>query len=66
MSAHRSTPVNRNELGTRVEAVLPRGTTSFAVPEGFLMPGTEYELAIGTVDEAGNISFVETPFTTRK
>ncbi len=58
--------IEHDELGTRVEAVLPRGTTSFAVPEGFLMPGTEYELAIGTVDEAGNISFVETSFTTRK
>ena len=33
---------------------------------GFLAAGTEYELAIGTVSEAGNISFIETSFTTAK
>lgn len=58
--------IEQDELGTNIVAVLPRGTTSFAVPEGFLMPGTEYEVAIGTVDEGGNISFVETSFTTAK
>lgn len=56
--------IEQDDLGVRLEAVLPGGTTSFAVPDGFLLPGTEYKLAIGTVDEAGNISFVETSFAT--
>jgi len=34
------------------------------VPDGFLLPGTEYQLAIGTVSAEGNVSFVETTFTT--
>ena len=58
--------IEHDELGTKIEAVLPRSLTSFAVPNGFLMPGTEYELEIGTVSADGNISFVETSFTTRK
>jgi hypothetical protein len=43
--------------------VLP-SVTSFVVPDGFLIPGKEYQIGIGTVSEAGNISFVETSFTT--
>ncbi len=58
--------IEHDELGTRVEATLPGNATSFDVPDGFLSPDTEYELAIGTVSAAGNISFVETSFTTRK
>jgi hypothetical protein len=37
---------------------------TFVVPDGFLLSGTQYELSIGTVTDAGNISFVETTFTT--
>ncbi len=58
--------IEQDDLGTRIEATLPSGATSFNVPDGFLSPGTKYELAIGTVSAAGNISFVETFFTTRK
>ena len=58
--------IEHDDLGTRVEATLPATATSFAVPDGFLMPGTEYELAIGTVGADGTISVVETSFTTRK
>jgi hypothetical protein len=43
--------------------VLP-SVTSFVVPDGFLVPGKEYQLGIGTVSDSGNISFVETSFTT--
>jgi hypothetical protein len=28
------------------------------------MPGTEYTLGIGTVSKDGNVSFIETSFTT--
>ena len=58
--------IEQDDLGTKIEATLPSDATSFDVPDGFLSPGTEYELAIGTVSTAGNISFVETFFTTRK
>ena len=57
--------IEHDELGTKIEAVLPSSLTSFAVPNGFLMPGTEYELGIGTVTAEGNVSFVETSFTTK-
>lgn len=47
-----------------IAATLPGTVRSFAVPDGFLQPGTEYKVAIGTVAEGGNRSFVETAFTT--
>jgi hypothetical protein len=56
--------IEQDELGSHLEATLPGSATTFAVPDGFLRPGTEYELGIGTVSEAGNVSFVETSFTT--
>jgi hypothetical protein len=43
---------------------LPGSASKFTVPDGFLLPGKEYQLGIGTVAEEGNISFVETSFTT--
>ncbi|HXV62281.1 MAG TPA: hypothetical protein VEK15_16390 [Vicinamibacteria bacterium] len=51
---------------TSISAVLPGTTTSFRVPDGFAQAETEYQLSIGTVDEEGNISFVETFFKTGK
>lgn len=47
-----------------ITATLPSSAQSFAVPDGFLMPGAEYKVAIGTVAEGGNRSFVEATFTT--
>ncbi len=58
--------IEQDELGTKIETTLSGSATSFDVPDGFLAPGTKYELAIGTVSAAGNISFVETSFTTKK
>jgi hypothetical protein len=34
------------------------------VPPGFLAAGKKYKLAVGTVGREGNISFLETAFTT--
>jgi hypothetical protein len=45
---------------------LPGSSTSFALPGGFLLRGTKYKMAIGTVTSEGNTSFVETTFTTEK
>ena len=57
--------IEQDEPGSKIETTLPGGSTSFDVPDIFLAPSTEYELAIGTVSADGNISFVETSFTTR-
>jgi hypothetical protein len=56
--------IERDELDVNITAKLPGSVTTFAVPDGFLVPGTKYQLEIGTVAEEGNISFIETTFTT--
>jgi hypothetical protein len=45
-------------------ARLPKGTTRFAPPRGFIQPNHEYTLGIGTVAADGNVSFIETSFKT--
>ena len=52
--------------GREIKANLPGSATAFTVPDGFLQPGTEYKLEIGTVAKDGNSSFIETTFTTAK
>jgi hypothetical protein len=52
------------DLNVSLEARLPSSDASFAVPDGFLRPGTTYTLGVGTVTLGGNSSFVETTFTT--
>ena len=52
--------------GREIKANLPGNATGFSVPAGFLQPGTEYKLEIGTVAKDGNSSFIETAFTTAK
>ena len=47
-----------------ITAKIPASVAEFSMPEGFLLPGKEYTLSIGTVSEDGNMSFVETAFTT--
>jgi hypothetical protein len=56
--------IEQDELDVNLTARLPGSMATFAVPDGFLLSGTEYELSIGTVSQEGNISFVETTFTT--
>jgi hypothetical protein len=56
--------IKQKELNVKMTALLPGSSTSFAVPQGFLVPGRQYHLAIGTVTREGNISYVETTFTT--
>jgi hypothetical protein len=58
--------VEQEETGREIRARLPGTATAFAVPDGFLAPGTEYKLAIGTVSREGNRSFVETSFRTAR
>jgi hypothetical protein len=56
--------IEQEDLGVSLETRLPATETSFSVPRGFLAPGTEYDLGIATMTKEGNISFVETSFTT--
>ena len=56
--------IEQEALDVSITAKLPGSVATFAVPDGFLLPGTEYKLAIGTVTDEGNISTTETTFMT--
>lgn len=56
--------IEQEASGREIKVNLPASATSFSVPEGFLQPGTEYKLAIGTVASDGNASYIETAFVT--
>jgi hypothetical protein len=56
--------IEQNGSDVSITARLPGSAASFAVPDGFLRPGTTYQLGIGAVTGDGNISFAETTFTT--
>jgi hypothetical protein len=56
--------IEQAELDVSITARLPGSADRFAVPDGFLRAGTAYQLGLGTVTGGGNISFVETTFTT--
>lgn len=56
--------IDQEDLGVNILVQLPGTINNFSVPNGFLKPGKEYILSIGTVSEDGNISFVETSFST--
>ncbi len=56
--------LEQDESDINITATLRGTVNTFAVPDGFLLPGTEYTLGIGTVTSEGNTTFVETTFTT--
>lgn len=56
--------IEQEKTGRELRLNLPGTATGTAVPDGFLLPGTTYKLAIGTVSKDGNQSVVETQFTT--
>ena len=58
--------IEQETSGRKIRAELSGTATTFNVPDGFLQPGTEYKLEIGTVAKDGNASFIETSFTTAK
>lgn len=49
-----------------LRAMLPGNSTVFAIPDGFLVPGAKYEVAVGSIHESGNRSFQEIDFTAQK
>jgi hypothetical protein len=58
--------IEHEASGRAIKANLLGNATSFSVPDGFLLPGTEYKVAVGTVAKDGNSSFIEAAFTTAK
>lgn len=58
--------IKQEDTGANVTARLPGSSTSFVPPKGFLAAGAKYKVAVGTVGLEGNISFVETRFSTVK
>jgi hypothetical protein len=56
--------VEQEATGRELRADLAGDATAFAVPDGFLAPGTVYKVAIGTISREGNRSFVEAGFVT--
>jgi hypothetical protein len=58
--------IDQDELSTKLTVTLPGASTEFHVPSDFLDVGHAYRLAIGSVSPGGNISFVETMFTTEE
>jgi hypothetical protein len=56
--------IEQDAQNVSITARLSGPIASFVVPDGFLFSGTEYQLGIGTVGDNGNISFIETTFTT--
>jgi hypothetical protein len=49
-----------------LRATLPGNSTVFAIPDGFLVPGSKYEVAVGSVHQSGNRSYQEIEFTAQK
>jgi hypothetical protein len=56
--------IEQPDANFEITARLPGSSTSFAVPDGLLSPGTAYSLGVGTVSSEGNTSFIETTFAT--
>jgi hypothetical protein len=56
--------VEHDGLGVNVTARIPGTASSFVVPDGFLTPGVDYKMGIGTVFKNGNTSYVEAEFRT--
>ena len=58
--------IELDEKDVKIVAKVPGSVSTFAAPESILLPGMGYHLSIGTVSDEGNISFVETSFTTAR
>lgn len=51
---------------TEIRAQLPAAVNSLTLPDGFLVPGRTYKVAVGTVARNGNRTFVEQEFSVRR
>jgi len=57
--------IEQPDLGINITTQVPASITRFTVPDAVLRAGRKYTLAIATVGENGNTSYIETSFTTR-
>jgi hypothetical protein len=53
-----------SKTSAHLELKLPASVTSIVVPDGILAPGAKCQLGIGTISKDGNVSVIETTFTT--
>jgi hypothetical protein len=59
--------VDQPELNLDFAATgLPASLTAYPLPDGFLVRGKQYKVAVGIVTREGNLSTVESTFTTEK
>jgi hypothetical protein len=56
--------IEHEKTGREIRANLGSTATAFTVPDGFLLPGLEYKLAIGAVGKNGNRTVSEVEFVT--
>jgi hypothetical protein len=49
-----------------LRVTLPEASTSFSIPDNFMVGATKYKLEVGAVLKSGNRSFQEFEFTTKK
>lgn len=56
--------IENDDLNVGTTIQVPATTTTIEPPTGLLLPGTTYELQIGAINTDGNISSVETSFST--
>lgn len=56
--------IEQEGSGQEIKVTLPGNATTFVVPDGFLQPGLDYKISVGTVSSEGNGSFIETAFST--
>jgi hypothetical protein len=58
--------VKEHKSARQIRTMLPPGSTTFAIPDGFLVPGAKYEVAVGAIHQGGNRSYQEIDFTAQK
>ena len=59
--------VLKEQKGAReMRAMLPGSSTVFSIPDGFLVAGAKYEVAVGAIHQGGNRSYQEIEFTAQK
>lgn len=58
--------IENDDLEVGLTAELPGSATHFNVPQGFLLPGTEYEIGVMTISKNGNMSVAQGSFNTKK
>ncbi len=51
--------LGNEETGEELLAQVPGDRNGFHAPEKWLVPGVEYQVSLGVINESGNLTFVE-------